>query len=528
MKAYRFLLLEDSVLDAELTEAVLREGEISCELMRVETQPDFVAALEQEFDLILADYALPSFDGIAALELSRSRRPEIPFIFVSATLGEELAIEALKSGATDYVLKQRMGRLPSSVQRALQEAEDRRERQKIAAERDLLLTREQSARQDAEEANRVKDEFLAILSHELRTPLNPILGWARLLRTREHDAATRDRALETIERNARLQAQLIEDLLDVSRILQGKLSLNPTAVHWSEAIEAAIETVHLSALAKSIQVQTYLEPNLGKVNGDPSRLQQIAWNLLSNAIKFTPDNGQVTVRLEQVTQTGLPHIPSYAQLTVSDTGKGISPEFLPYVFETFRQADSSITRTFGGLGLGLAIVRHLVELHGGTVAAQSSGEGQGATFTVRLPLIPGQSASIEMEQPTFSASVLAGVHVLVVDDDLDSRDFLSFVLEQCGAIPQGAGSVAEALTLLTQASFDVMISDIAMPLEDGYSLIRQVRSRSPNQGRDTPAIALTAYARNEDRHQALSAGFQYYLPKPVDPDKLIAIVASIV
>jgi signal transduction histidine kinase len=525
---YRFLLLEDSVLDAELTEAVLRDGEIPCDLVRVETQSDFRAALEQEFDLILADYALPSFDGITALDLARSSCPEVPFIFVSATLGEELAIEALKSGATDYVLKQRLGRLPSSVLRALRDADDRRARQRMEAERDLLLHREQAARKAAEAANRIKDEFLAVLSHELRTPLNPILGWIRLLRSREFDPASRDRALETIERNAKLQTQLVEDLLDISRILQGKLSLNPGPIDLAAAITGAIETVSLSATAKSIQLHTDLQPHLGKVQGDLNRLQQIAWNLLSNAIKFTPEGGQVKITLERVEtqeQSGL-HTP-YAQLTVSDNGHGISASFLPHVFDTFRQADSSSTRDFGGLGLGLAIVRHLVELHGGTVTATSLGVGQGASFTVRLPLMPIHPEAILSLPVSNPAIALSGVRVLVVDDDADSLDFLSFVLEQCGAQSIGVASAAAALSALTHQSFDVLISDIAMPIEDGYSLIRQVRSLPPDQNCEIPAIALTAYARDEDRRQSLGAGFQKYLPKPIDPDKLIAIVASL-
>ena len=531
MKAYRFLLLEDSVLDAELTEATLLAAEIECDLVRVETQSDFRAALEQEFDLILADYALPSFDGITALEIARSRCPEVPFIFVSATLGEELAIEALKSGATDYVLKQRLGRLPSSVQRALRDADDRQARQRVEAERDLLLEGERAAREAAEEANRVKDEFLAVLSHELRTPLNPILGWARLLRAKQHDAVTRDRALETIERNAKLQAQLIEDLLDVSRILQGKLSLNPSPIDLSQVIEGAIETVSLSATAKSIQLQTDLPPNLGKVHGDLNRLQQIVWNLLSNAIKFTPDGGQVQIilrRLEEQKNESGDVKAHYIQLTITDSGQGISPDFLPYVFDTFRQADSSSTRDFGGLGLGLAIVRHLVELHGGTVTANSLGAGQGASFTVRLPLMPVPLASIAPVSAADPAIALAGVRVLVVDDDADSLDFLSFVLEQCGALATGATSAAAALLALTQNQFDVLISDIAMPIADGYSLIRQIRLLPPDQNCNIPAIALTAYARDEDRRQSLAAGFQKYLPKPVDPDKLIAIIASLV
>lgn len=532
MTRLHFLLLEDSALDAELVQATLLGGGVESELTLVTTRAEFLSALEMDsFDLILSDYSLPDFDGISALELALRICPEIPFIFVSATLGEELAIEALKNGATDYVLKQRLWRLVPSVQRALREARERRHRRQAETDRDRFFTgleqnnltlqtlvescplsvvfldmkgtvklwnraaeiifgwsadeavgqflpsaidhraaflanlqavlqgqslmslEVQRTRKDGQtvdleiwatlifdaegnpgclsisadigdrkraerslqkqneqlrllseqltQANRIKDEFLAVLSHELRTPLNPILGWARILRTKQCDQLTTARALEIIERNAKIQTQLIEDLLDISRILQGKLSLKIDSVDLRPVVEAALETVHLAAEAKSIAVQFCLEGERSDrpeflVLGDPNRLQQIVWNLLSNAVKFTPIGGSIAVclsmrdlsaeepsveELHQVSDTATRQV----QLRVSDTGQGISSDFLPYLFDYFRQADSSATRTFGGLGLGLTIVHHLVQLHGGTVQADSAGEEQGATFTIRLP-----------------------------------------------------------------------------------------------------------------------------------------------
>ncbi|MCC5635781.1 PAS domain S-box protein [Nostoc sp. CHAB 5844] len=391
-----------------------------------------------------------------------------------------------------------------------------RERKQVEEERNSLLSREQAARAQAEEANRVKDEFLAILSHELRSPLNPILGWARLLQTQKLNAAKTAEALATIERNAKLQTQLIDDLLDVSRILRGKLNLNVVPVDLSFVIESAIETMQTAAAAKSIVIKTQLEP-VGQVAGDSARLQQIVWNLLSNAIKFTPDDGQVSIQLQRVGK--------YAQITVNDTGKGIEPEFLPYVFDYFRQADASITRKFGGLGLGLAIVRHLVELHGGKVTAASPGEGNGATFTVMLPLLPIQQQN-QQSQSTHAVLDLTGVCVLVVEDDNDSREFLVFALEQYGATVIAAENAEAGFEILQQFQPDVLISDIGMPVEDGYSLIRRIRKLAAQQG-GIPAIALTAYAKNEDSEQALAAGFQKHLPKPIEPAQLATAVVSL-
>jgi PAS domain S-box-containing protein len=839
MSKLRFLLLEDSQLDAELIQAVLQEANFQFDLQQVQSEAAYLNALEtQTFDLILSDYSLPGFDGVAALRIAQQRCSETPFIFVSATLGEELAIETLKSGATDYVLKQRLERLAPAIRRALREAKERQDRQRaetalreakdlyrllfeqspfgvllirsrdltfaefnaqahqqlgytseefaqltladieatesqaisteirtavrqgfnqfesrhrsktgelrdvlvtarfiqiggepylhgiwqditdrkqaesalhqrnerlkllyeatsgllsadqpltllddlfkklathldlhcylsflvesveqktilrliahsgisdtdaqtlqnleaerslcglaitenhpvilpqvqqsthpraaliqrlgitayagyplvvrgrllgalsfgsrtrtqftdgelnllqatadqvaVALERSNLLASLQQQTEQLTQANRVKDEFLAVLSHELRTPLNPILGWARLLQSRKHDEATVTRALEIIERNAKIQTQLIEDLLDVSRILQGKLSLNVAPVDLVPMIEAALETVRLAAEAKGIVLQFLMTPfeaesfetsapQLSKflVLGDAGRLQQVVWNLLSNAVKFTPTGGEVTTELSRVeeesaalkptedtkTQRSLPYI----QIAVRDTGKGINPNFLPYVFDYFRQADGSTTRTFGGLGLGLAIVRHLVELHGGTIEAASAGENQGATFTVKLPLFQADRHPQYSQVPSPPLPLTAplnGVKVLLVDDDQDALDFATFLLEQSGATVTATISAQAALEVLSHSQPDVLISDIAMPDQDGYMLLRQVRQlTAPHQ--QIPAIALTAYAREEDSRHAYDVGFQKHLAKPIEPTVLIAAVAEL-
>ncbi|MGJ5633279.1 ATP-binding protein [Nostoc sp. CALU 1950] len=401
---------------------------------------------------------------------------------------------------------------------------DIHEQKQILEERAHLLELEQIARAKAETANRIKDEFLAVLSHELRTPLNAILGWSKLLQTRRLDQVKTFEALATIERNATLQVQLIEDLLDISRILQGKLTLNITKINLESTVLSALETMQLAAETKLIDVNTAFEPDVGEVLGDSTRLQQVVWNLLSNAVKFTPKGGKVEVRLEQAD--------GYAQIVVSDTGKGISADFLPFVFDYFRQADSTSTRNFGGLGLGLAIVRNIIEMHGGIVKAESHGEGKGAIFTVSLPLLPDESPSLTDEQnyPAFLAPnslPLNGIRVLVVDDDADSRDFVAFVLEQDGAFVIAVSSAYEALQTLAEVKLDVLVSDISMPDMDGYMLIHQVRNLIPEQGGQIPAIALTAFARNDDQQEALKAGFQMHLPKPLNPEELVAAIAQL-
>jgi PAS domain S-box-containing protein len=393
------------------------------------------------------------------------------------------------------------------------------DRTRMATEREQLLQQEQAAREQAEASNRIKDEFLAVLSHELRTPLNPILGWTKLLRSGRLNAQKQEAALEIIDRNAQLQARLIEDLLDVSRIIQGKISLNISTVNLTATISDAIEAVRLASENKKIQIQTIIQSNSAQVAGDPARLQQIIWNLLSNAVKFTPQGGRVAVKLEQIKNS--------AQITISDTGKGISPDFLPYIFNYFRQEDSSITRKFGGLGLGLAIVRHLVELHGGTIAAHSPGIEQGATFTVRLPTIIPDLDPSGTSQPQNISFDLNGIKVLVVDDDADAREFVAFVLQMYQAEVITVSSALKALQVLAQLQLNILVSDIGMPHMDGYELLHQIRTTIPDFNRQIPAIALTAYAGKLDQQQALATGFQMHVPKPIEPDALAYAVASL-
>ena len=402
---------------------------------------------------------------------------------------------------------------------------DIHEQKQILEERAQLLELEQMAREKAETANRIKDEFLAVLSHELRTPLNAILGWSKLLQTRTFEPAKRLEALATIERNAKLQVQLIEDLLDTSRILQGKLTLQIMSINLASTILSALDTMRLALETKSIQVTTIFEPNVGMILGDSTRLQQVVWNLLSNAIKFTPNQGKIAVELRQA------H--GYAQVIVSDTGKGINSEFLPYAFDYFQQADSSSVRKFGGLGLGLAIVRNIVEMHGGMVKAESLGEGEGATFTISLPICPDDSPSIlnsanPLTDLAANSLPLAGIKVLIVEDDADSREFVLFVLEQEGAEVMGVSSAFAALEVLTQLKPDILVSDISMPDMDGYMLMNQVRTLTPEAGGEIPAIALTAYARDDDQQQALQAGYQMHLSKPLNIEKLVAAIVKLV
>jgi len=397
------------------------------------------------------------------------------------------------------------------------------EQRRLEQERLELLTREQAARAEAELANRTKDEFLEIVSHELRSPLNAIYGWAKLLRTRTYDAATIDRALETIERNAQTQTQLIEDLLDVSRMIRGNLRLDLAPMSLAPVIDVTIANMRLAAEAKSIQLHSQTDGSIGYVLGDPNRLQQIVTNLLTNAVKFTPQHGCVHVSLKQ--------IGGQAQIQVADTGKGIQPDFLPYVFERFRQADGGTTGSKDGLGLGLAIVRHLVELHSGTITADSPGEGQGATFTVKIPVLDDESKRIKNDDKRenkfdLNSSLLSNVSVLVVDDEPDTREFLTVALEGSGARVTTAESVRSAFEMFQQTQPDLIVSDIGMPEEDGYTLLSRIRQLA-SELRNTPAIALTAHAKPEDRDRALDAGFQDHLTKPVEPDNLIRAIVHL-
>jgi PAS domain S-box-containing protein len=410
-------------------------------------------------------------------------------------------------------------------QRRLQE-----ELHHLAAERQSLLDAERVARREAEHASRMKDEFLTTLSHELRTPLNAILGWSQMLRRGPLDDEDFTQGIATIERNARAQAQIIEDLLDMSRIVSGKVRLEVQRIDLSPIVQAAVDTVKPAAEAKNVRLQVVLDPLAGPVSGDPNRLQQVLWNLLTNAVKFTPKGGRIQVLLERVD--------SHLEVNVIDSGEGISPEFLPYVFDRFRQADASTTRRHGGLGLGLAIVKQLVELHGGNIRVKSRGVGQGSTFTVLLPILPlpekldqtderRHPLAVGTEMTAAVCAPITGLRILVVDDEPDARVLMKRLLEQCGATVLLAGSGSEATEILRNERPDVLVSDIGMPEEDGYTLMRRVRALASEHGGATPAVALTAYARAEDRMKAVMAGFQHHVAKPVEPAELITMIASL-
>ncbi len=398
-------------------------------------------------------------------------------------------------------------------------------RREAEAERDSLLEREREARAQAEQANRSKDEFLAMVSHELRTPLNAMLGWARMLSSGTLDKARQQRGLEVIERNAIAQAQLIEDLLDVSRIVHGKLKLEVSQIDFRQVVEAAIDSVRPTIEGKGIQLAVVMQPTLGPISGDAHRLQQVVWNLLANAAKFTPKGGLIEIDLRRIGQR--------IQLAVSDNGRGIAANALPFVFERFRQADASITRAYGGLGLGLSIAKHLVELHGGTIEAESAGEGQGSRFTLTL-----RRTALDVQEPKLQVSPLGhspsnqmptelrGLRVLIVDDEPDARELASTILSQGGATVVAAASAVHALTVLDEQTVDVMLSDIGMPELDGYELIRRVR-QLPTPAAKIPAAALTAFARIEDRQRAILAGFQLHVSKPIEPTELTAVVACL-
>ncbi len=394
--------------------------------------------------------------------------------------------------------------------------------------RTRLLASEKLARSEAERANRLKDEFLATISHELRNPLNAIMGWAHMLQVGKLNEANMERAVETIYRNAKSQGQLVSDLLDVSRIISGKLRLDVRTVDLIYIVNAAIDSIRPAADAKGIRLQTILDPAAGPISGDADRLQQVVWNLLTNAVKFTPKGGKIQVTVQRIN--------SHVEILVSDSGIGISKDFLPYVFDRFRQADGSTTRIHGGLGLGLSIVRQLVDLHGGSVSVESDGEGKGTTFTITLPFVGVISQKeAESTNPTHTDEIVAfkglpsleGLKVLIVDDEADTRELIREVLKECGSEVVMTCSAAEALEALEQHKPDILISDLGMPDEDGYSLISKIRALPPERGGQIPAAALTAYARAEDRMRVLRSGFQFHLPKPVDSAELVTVVASL-
>jgi signal transduction histidine kinase len=562
------LLVDDHEENLLALEAILQDP--GYDLVRADSgRAALKEVLKRDFALILMDVAMPDLDGYETAELirGRARSRRTPIIFLTANnRSDSHVFRGYSVGAVDYlfkpftpeVLRSKVGvfvelfrqretlkRQTQALLRAQDELEARvrlrtrelaetnetlraevEERRRIEAERLALLQSEREARAQAEAVNRLKDEFLATLSHELRTPLNAILGWAHLLMTGRADPAMSERALTVIRNNAMAQSQLIEDILDVSRIIGGKLRLNTGPVALREVIEAALDSVSPAAEAKSIAIQQDLE-EVEPITGDRDRLQQVVWNLLSNAVKFTPRDGRVTVRLIRRAEDVV--------LAVEDTGIGISQAFLPYVFDRFSQADGTATRRHGGLGLGMAIVRHLVELHGGTVHAASDGENKGATFTLVLPTRmpvpvfdePPARKPLPPDPAQDADRHLHGLHVLVVDDDPDSRAFVCQVLEHKGARVSAAASSPEAWREFVRVKPDILVSDIAMPGEDGYDLIRRIRMLPAKDGGATPAVALTAYVRQEDEAAALAAGYHRHIRKPVAISELLDAVAAL-
>lgn len=480
-------------------------------------------------EVLVLDWHLPGMSGIEVCRFLRATRDEmdLPILMLTVYGHKSDLVDGLNAGANDYLTKpydapELAARVDTLARvNMLHHKARRAERHSMQ-----LLERERVARRDAEAANRAKDEFLAMVSHELRTPLNAILGWARMLRSGTLPAEKIEKALATVERNAVAQTRLIEDLMDMSRILSGKLTNEPRPIQFVSVVQAAVDTVRPAAESKGVALQLRSEIEAGDMNGDPSRLQQMICNLLTNAIKFTPSGGTVVVALE--------HVDADLRLSVIDSGAGIETAFLPYVFDRFRQGKAGTTRAHGGLGLGLALVKHVVELHEGSVEARSEGPGKGASFIVTLPRA---ETSAGFSRPTSEPPMpladagdstnLAGLSVLVVDDDLDALDLLGAMLKRHGAGVVLARSAAEALEALSKSRFDVMVSDIAMPERDGHDLMRAVRALPRERAGRVPALALSAFASPQDRNRALQAGFNMYASKPVDPSELVVSVASL-
>jgi signal transduction histidine kinase len=522
-------LVEDSPLEAELACRALSGFEL--EVFR-----DGPSMLERRSthggpNVLILDGQLPGMSGLEICRFLRATVDEVtlPILMLTVQGNKADIVEALSGGANDYLTKPydaaelvaRVGGL-NRMRRLYGDLQVERQRLKaIDAERERLLAHANDGWKKADEANRGKDDFLAVVSHELRTPLNAISGWVSLLKGGQLPAEKAKHALDTIERNARSQTQLIDDLLDVSRIISGKLHMQMELVNFEDLMRLAHDAVEPQAQAKGLHLSIDVAPGNYEVVGDAGRLQQVVWNILNNAVKFTPEGGNIALRLVSDDRV---------RLSVSDSGRGIDAQLLPFIFDRFRQAESSVTRRHGGLGLGLAIVKHLVELHGGKVRAESPGEGQGATFSIELELASGMPSEVAREaraQPKPSGLELSKLRVLIVDDDEDCRDVLAHVLGLAGAYVRLAASASAALDSLSQELPDVMVSDIGMPDEDGFSLIKKVRARAAEQGGKLPAVALTAYARREDRAAALRAGFNGHVAKPVEAAEIIAVVGSV-
>jgi len=535
------LMVDDQPAKLLSYEAIL--ADLGENLIKVTSGKDALELLlRRDIAVVLIDVCMPELDGfeLASMIRSHPRFQKTAIILVSGIMVEDRdRLRGYDSGAVDYVsvpivpgiLRAKVAvfaelfRKREELALLNQELEQRVEER--TAEIQGLLKSTEEARREAEKANQLKDDFLAMLSHELRTPLNAITGWAHLLGTGTLDPATLAKAVDSINRNALLQTRLIADLLDVSRIVSGRLRLELQQIELPLVIRSAVDTVRPAAQAKGVQLDADVAKDTGTINADPSRLQQVVSNLLSNAVKFTPPGGEIQVRIERIEPTLV--------LTVRDDGPGIHPDVLPYIFDRFRQADSSTTRSHKGLGLGLAIVRHLVEMHGGTVMARNRQDRSGAIFEVRLPLwggfVPALSAapaaSVETQLWERSQSSLKSMRVLVVDDEADAREVVAAVLETCGAHVMATGSAVDALEVLQRERPDLLVADIEMPVEDGYTLIRKIRSLTADRGGQIPAVALTAYASSSDRVKALEAGFNRHVPKPVEPLELIAVIDTL-
>jgi signal transduction histidine kinase len=530
----RVLILTPTKKDAEITSSLLMKADVICFVCR--DLPHLARELSEGAGAVLLTEEVISATGLQDLLNSLHQQPawsDLPVVMLMQGSVASNAAPQLIRDLGNVTLLERPAPTRSVVS-AVQTAIRSRQRQyqirdqmeairRAQDERQHLLESESAARREAERAGRIKDEFLATLSHELRTPLNAIFGWTQLIKMNPGDADAISEGIDVIDRNVRLQTELIEDLLDMSRIISGKVRLDMRPIKLPEVIDAALDSAMPALLAKSIRLEKAIAPNVGCVSGDPGRLQQVLWNLLTNAIKFTPKGGMIQVLGEQVD--------SHVEISVTDSGEGIAAEFLPQLFERFSQADASTTRHHGGLGLGLSIVRHLVEMHGGTIRAESLGVGHGATFRIQLPILALNSAgepqhdagTLHRRTRLNDALRLKGLRILVVDDEPDARDLVRRFLIDCDAIPALAASAEEAVLLLESFKPNVIISDIGMPTQDGYAFMRSVR----RQGSKIPAVALTAFARDEDRARSMKAGYQMHLRKPVDPAELIAAVASL-
>lgn len=529
----RILLLPTTNRDAKAIASVLAGVHVDCEVCSSINDLSEKTTGGAGAILVAEEFLKTGIEELAQCVASQPVWSDLPVIVLSQSGAEAPAFSQLLAQLGNVSVLERPVRvstLLSVVQTSIRARLRQYQSRDHHLEREILLNSERQARSESERAGRIKDEFLATLSHELRTPLNAILGWSQILTMREVSDGDVREGIKVIERNARVQTKIIEDLLEMSRIISGKIRLDVQEVDLSEIVRSAVDTVRPAAEAKDIFIEMVLDPFAGNVTGDPNRLQQILWNLLSNAVKFTPKRGSIQILLER-TQ-------SHLTLSVIDSGQGIDAEFLPYVFDRFRQADATTTRQYGGLGLGLAIVKQLVELHGGSIQASSPGIGQGSSFVMTLPLrviqrrVPDSPdplrSSISPRYVFESAEVsLAGSKILVLDDEPDARDLLKRVLESRQATVCVCESTAQAIEVLRTERPDVIVSDIGMPQEDGYSFIRRVRKLSTELGGSTPALALTAYARAEDRVYAIRAGFQNHLTKPVEPSELVAVLASL-